>query len=418
MSLELTKLKYLGLYEEPAGDATFGVDNTASPASFIAMPYQEGSLKIDWDTELLDPMLGKDKIDGYDQQVLGRKTCSVAFDTVLHSHGLDLDGDVAPPTTSNWALMRLLKILFGGSLSTTNLSAQTTVQAGTTTTTVTVTTGHGARFSRGGVIACQTVSGSSRLELKEIASVSGDLVTVKEAFSATPVTGTPVRGGVTFYPTADPDTSAQFLYEGRELSHRFGFFGCQGTVALAVNIAKSLGKLSFNLPGVNWSRLSDGSGITVPSYTNVKPVRCIDAPLTVPSFGSTTRAPVHSSDFKLDVGLAYELEPSGAATNQQGARRWRRVPGRPLAKGVFTKRFEDQTDFATHEARTDKSIYQQLGVLAGEAMLVSVPLAQLGQPKEAGVGETSGLAVPFMGRPDTTGGTGDIDVAALRIHCV
>lgn len=421
MSLEHFKLKYFGLYEEPAGDSTYGITHTSTPGDFLAMPYMEGSLKLDWDTEMLDPMLGKVGVDDYDLQVLGRTKWTASFDTVLHSHGLDLDGTEAAPTTSNWALLRLLKIIFGGvsSIGPSTGNAQTQVVAtGTTTTTVELTAGHVAQrgFARNGVIVCKVSSTSEQLEAREIESVSGDIVTVKEAFSAAPVTGSPVRGGVTVYPTSDPDTSAQILYQGRELSKHFGFFGGNGGVSIAIDM-KGLSKLSIQLAGWGWEALANHSGITVPSYTHVQPIRSIDAPLTVPTFGDSTRTPWHPMDHKLELGIAYEDEQDGSAPNGQGIRRKRRMLGRPLVKGTITKRFEDQADITAHEARTSRSVFQQLGVLAGEGMLISVPLVQFGSPKEAAVGELDGVAVPYMARKDTTGGgTSDLDTAAVRWH--
>lgn len=419
MSTEHAALKYLAVYAEAAGETTFGVRH-ATAADFLAIPYMEGSLKIDWDTETLDPMLGTVQLDGASKKVLGRRKCSVAFDVPLHSHGADLSGTTAVPTVSNWGLMRLLKIVFGGAQSTTTEAATTTVQASSTTTLVKVTAGHGDRFVRGGCIACVVSSGSSQVEIREVASVSTDDVTVKEAFSAAPVTGSDVRGGITIYPAnlGAAGDSAQFLYQGREISKHFGFHGCNGSVALAFDMKTGLSKLSFTLAGVNWDWLGEHAGVTVPSYANVGVIRTIDAPLTVPVFGTTTRAPYCAADFKLELAIAYEDIPCGSAANGQGVGGKVRVPGRPLVKGSFTHIYEDEDELLTFEARTDRSVFAQFGVLPGAAMLVSVPLAQLEQPKEAAIGSVDGEIVPFFGRPDTTGGTTDLETAAVRLHFV
>jgi hypothetical protein len=416
MSLEHDKLRFVGLYEEPAG--SYGLTHVSTPGDFLALPYMEGSLKVDGDTTNLDPMLGKVEIDGYDVQIGGPKKCSVSFDVPLHSHGLDLDGDVAPPTTSTWALMRLLKIIFGGTSSTTNAGAQTTVQGGTTTTVVNVTATHGSRFVRGGVIACQTVSGSSNLELREIASVSGDAVTVKEAFSATPVSGTPVRGGVTIYPANDPDTSAQLIVEGREVSDRFSFLGLQGGIAISLAFGQdgTPSKLSVTLSGADWERLSDGAGVTTPTYSVFNLIRSVDAPLTVPVFGTTTRSLVHQHEHKMEIAIAYADERSGAGVN--GIRRKRRMLGRPLVKGTFSERFETQDRWSSYESREIRSVYQQLGVVAGGACLISVPRVQFGQPKRVANGELAGTQVPYWSFNDTTGGTSERETAAVRFHFV
>jgi hypothetical protein len=417
MTLEIDRLRYVGLDEEPAGDTTFGRIRTI-PGTFLALPYMEGSLKIDPDTTNLDPMSGKVGLDDYDVQVPGPKKCTAAFDVAMHSHGLDLNGVNAAPTISTWAFLRLLKICLGGVVATTNPGSATLVLAGTTLTTVTVTVGHGARFQRGSVIACQTVAGSTALEAKEVASVSGDLVTVKEAFSAIPTTGTQVRGGVTAYPTRDPDTSAQLLVEGRELSDRFAIMGLNGGFGVTVAYGQDgqPGKFSFNLAGADWSRLADGAGITTPTYSPFQLIRNVDAPLTVPVFGTSTRALVHQAAFSLELGIQYMDEKSGSGVN--GIRRKRRLPGRPLVKGSFVERFEDQTRWASYEARENRSVYQQVGTTAGGICLISIPLVQFGQPKRVAAGEAAGTEVPFMGRPDTTGGTTELETAAIRFHFV
>lgn len=418
MTIGRVALKYLALYAEPAGPTTFGVRH-ATAADFLAIPYMEGSLKIDFPQETLDPMLGTTHLDGASKKVLGRKSCTVAFDVPLHSHGVDLDGDNAVPTVTTWALMRLLKIIFGGASSTTAPGAQTEVQASSTTTLVKVTAGHGVRFARGGCIACD-VAGTGLIEIREIASVSTDDITVKEAFSAIPATGGIVRGGITFYPANLNGTgdAAQFLWQGESTKFHFGFHGCNGTVALAVDMKTGLSKLSFSLAGVNWDRLADHAGITAPTYANVGIIRTIDAPFTAPDFGDTTRSPFCIADFKLELGIAYEDLPCGEALNQQGIGGKHRSPGRPVAKGSFLHKFESQAEMAAFEARTDRSIFAQFGVLPGAAMLVSVPLAQTEQPQIQPIGGVDGELVPFFGRPDTTGGTSDRETAAVRLHFV
>lgn len=416
MTLEIDKLRYVGLYEEPAGDTTFGRTHASTPGDFLALPYMEGSLKLDGDTTNLDPMSGKVEIDAYDVQVPGPKKCSVGFDVALHSHGVELQGEGAVPTTSTWALLRLLKIVLGGVQSTTAPGTQTSVIAGSTATAVEVTTGHGARYARDGVIGCRCTVGSDAVEAREVASVSGDIVTVKEAFSGAPITGSPVFGGVTVYPTRDPDTSAQILVEGRELSDRFNFMGLQGGIGFSFAFGQdgAPSKLSFSLSGADWERLSDGSGITVPTYSPFQLIRSVDAPLTVPTFGSTTRSLVHQADFKLELAIQYMDEKSGSGVN--GIRRKRRIPGRPFVKGSFVERFENQSRWTSYEAKEARSVFQQLGVTAGGICLVSVPKVQFGQPKRVPAGEAAGTEVPFWGRNDTTGGTTDLEVAAFRLH--
>lgn len=415
MSLELDTLKYLGLYEEPAG--SHGADHSGTPGDFLAFPYKEGTLSLDGDRALLRPNVGKQRADGHDRFVLGPRRCQGGVGTSLHSHSLDLDGDVAVPTTSTWALARLLKAIMGGISTETIPSAQTTVQAGTTTTVVNVTTGHGSRFTPGSAIACQTVSGSSTIECREVASVATDAVTVKEAFSATPVSSTPVRRSVTFYLTEDPDTSMQWLVQGRELNDHYVFTGMQATsLALAVRMG-DLCDLTATMMGTYYAQLAAHSGITIPSYT-VTPgfTRAIAAPLTVPTIGSTTRTLVEATGFSLNIAIGYEQVPSGAGV--EGIRRARRQAKRPVVSGNIEVALEDTSWEDAFSNRTARAVFQQLGNLVGETWLVSVPTVQFGRPQRKGVsGGLSGYSVPFEGRLDgAIGSTSELSYSALRLH--
>lgn len=419
MTIEPEVLKKIGIYEEP--NSAFAVSSAGTPANYLDFPYEEGSVTIDGDQPLLDPMAGKIKMDAMSIQVLGATKCSVSLKTVLHSHGLDLTGTAPAPTIATWALLRALKAMLGGTVARASGGA-TAVVVGTTLSTVTVTAGRGADFQKGGVIACQTAAGSPLIEAREIKSVTGDVITVKESFSAIPATGTAVRGGVTVHMTSDPDTSLQFLVEGRELSDRFVFCGLQGglTIELPFGQATSLAKLAMSFTGPFWSRLADGGAVPAgPSYPVFQPVRNVDAELTVPTVGAVPRVLVHQTEIKIELpGLAYEDVGSGAGV--QGVRRKRRMPGRPLVRGSFTTPFEDQAWFQAFENRTAHAVFQQVGNLPGQTVLFSVPTVQLGQPKRAAAGGIAALMVPFIGRndEDVATPTTDLHDSAFRIHFV
>lgn len=417
MSIEPEILKRVGVYEEP--NNAFAISSASTPANYLDFPYEEGSLQMEGDQPHLDPMAGKIEMDAMSIQVLGAKTCSVGVKTVLHSHGLDLSGVAAAPTTSTWALLRVLRAIMGGSFARANGGA-TTVQAGSTVSTVTVNAGRGADFAKSGAIACVVASGSSAIEIREIKNVVGDVISVKQAFSAVPVTGSAVRGAVTVHMTSDPDTSLQFLVEGRELSDRFVFCGLQGGLSLELPFgqANALPKIALALTGSRWLRLADGAGApAAPSYGVFQPVRAVDAELTVPTVGATTRVLVHQTEIKIELpGLAYEDIPSGYGV--EGVRRKRRMPGRPLVRGSFTLPFEDQAWFQAFEDRTSHAVFQQLGTLPGQAVLISVPTVQIQQPKRVAAGGVAGVMVPFIGRhdEDVTSPTTDAHRSAIRFH--
>ena len=311
MSIELADLKYLGLYEEPSG--SYQVDRSGTPGDFLAFPYIQQSLTPAPNREALDPQTGRMRADTFEQQVLGVKRAGGQFSTRLHSHGLDCDGDVAPPTESTFALMRALKICMGGVLATGTEAGQTTVEAGSTSTVVNVTTGHGDRFTPGHAAGFETVSGSSALEVREVLSVAGDAVTLKQALTAAPVVGQPVRGSVSAYLTERPDTTGQILVESREADDRATFRGLNGGFSVEMPL-NELGTIAFDWQGAAWDRLGS-SAQTIPSYSNYNPFLLNPVCVIVGTVGSTAAAILDQSAVTFEPQLAYEMQISGKGTN-------------------------------------------------------------------------------------------------------
>lgn len=406
MSYELHALR--GLWVDT--ESTFGVAKTF-PGSFLAMPFKEGSLEWKMLRKQLKPLLGKILLDGHDVNVLGAKAAELKFAVPLHSHGLDLTGVTAPPTSSTWALMRMLATLLGGSITTTNPGATTVVSS--TTTTVTVTGTHGARFQANGCIGCRCVAGSTAIEAREVASVAGDVVTVKQAFSAAPITGQPVNGGVTFHLTEDPATALQFVIEGVETDDRVGIYGAMGGLKIDVPIGgEELPTMTFDLKGATWARLAAQAPQSL-AYSVFQAVASVAAELTVPTFGATPRVQVDQSAFTLDLALAYAPITTGGGV--ENVLRHRRQASRPFAKVGFTTVFQDNTWYTARDAREVRAAYQQVGALGGECVLIAVPRMQIvdAQPAEH-ASAIAGVMVSAEGRHDS--GAVGLGNSVLRLH--
>jgi hypothetical protein len=412
MSIEAQELAYLGLFEE----TTYQADESGTPASFVDFPYFIGTLDAQGAQVALDPMTGKMRLDAMDKKVLGPKSCSVSFASALHSHGQDLDGDVTPVTKTTWGLLRALQTIMGGMAATTNESAQTTVQAGTTTTAVVCNDAtHAARFQAGTAIGCEVVSGSGLIEVREVASVASDTVTVKQAFSGTPVTSSAVRGGITVYMTEDPSTSLQVLLESREATDGAWYGGLQGGFSLQLPVG-GLGQIAFALQGADWGRVGS-SGATIPSYSNFSPMALAPLEVTVPTVGATTRVLVEQSAVEITPGIVYAPQTSGAATNTIA--RMRRMPTRPLVQGTFTAPYEDDTWYTAHSSRTDLALFAQAGNVPGSTCLISVPTIQIVEPPQRGPSAEGivGQTVTWQGRLDgEIGSTSELSYSALRMH--
>lgn len=411
MSIELDALKVVKVDVEDAGSYNAA---QSFPGAFLDFPYKEGSLEIATNQEMLDPAIGTVCIDAMPAaKIPGIKTCTATLTSTLHSHGQDLDGDVTPTDGDSWALARVMKAVMGGSAATTNASAQTTVQAGGSSTLVNVTTSHGARFQAGCAIGCTTSAG---FEVREVASVSTDAVTVRKAFSGAPTEGTAVRGGITFYLTSDPDTSLQLVYEGRELSDRVRLQGMQGGMALTVSPGQ-LPEVSFSLTGATWANLSDGSDVpSCPSYTLYSPPVVSAAELLFAAHSGTTRTPIDWSALTITPNLTYAAVKSGGAS--ETVKRMKRQRGVPVLSGSFTMPLEATTMFDTWAARTYQMLTVQLGASAGSTLLITIPKVQIVNVQRAASDSgIAGLTVSFEATEDSLGTT-DLLKSAYRIHAL
>lgn len=417
IDLHLLRALYLGI--EPAGSYSTGL---SFPSGYLAFPYQEGSLNWSLMRRLGNPKTAKIYADGHDVQVLMQRRSKLSFSTALHSHGVDMSGVATAPTDTTWPLGMLMKALFGGMVSRATSGGLTTVQSGSTTTVINVTAGDGVDFPVDGVIACQTVPGSTALEAREIDSISTDAITVKEAFSAIPTTGTQVRGGVTFYPTEDPTTSLQAVIEGVGTVDRSALYGLQGGVKFTIPVGAPDGDgevvlptIGFELNGSSYARLGAQAAQALTSYAMYEPIANVASELTVPTFGTTTRVHVDEAMFTLELALAYAAITTGLGPGlSDNILRQRRQPSRPFAKGTFLTVLEDLGWEGHRDSRTVKSIFKQIGNVAGGGCLLSVPRAQIADAQPADDSSASGINVSFQGRHDN--GSTELGRAAARAH--
>lgn len=411
MSLELDALKVIKVDVEDAGSYNA---TQSFPGAFLDFPYKEGTLEIATNQEMLDPAVGTVCIDGMPvAKIPGIKSCTATLTSTLHSHGQDLDGDVTPTDGDSWALARVLKAVMGGMTSAGTEAAQTTVQSGSTSTVVNVTTSHGDRFAAGKAIGLTTSAG---YEVREVESVSTDAITLRKALSGAPTTGTAVRGGISFYLTSDPDTSLQLVYEGRELSDRVLLKGMQGGMALTVAPGQ-LPEISFSLTGATWSNLSDGSDVpSCPSYSLYSPPVVSSAELLFAAHSGTTRTAIDWSACTLTPSLTYAAVKSGGSA--ETVKRMKRQRSVPALSGSFVMPLESTAIFDTWAAKTYQMLTLQLGTSAGLTLLITVPKVQIvNVQRSASESGLAGLTVSFEATEDSLGTT-DLLKSAFRIHAI
>ena len=413
MTYEVNALRSVRVYVEPAG--SYAVDNSSTPGDFLDVPITEGFAMGAPAREMLDPMLAQVRLDGRAERVAGKRSAALQLQMLLASHGVDMVGNESQPGASTWALRRILGAVMGGVALTGTEAGATTVQAGTTATVVNVSTGHGDRWTPNSPIGC-IVNGA--LEVREVLSVSTDAVSVKEAFSATPTTGQSVRGGVTFYPVEDPDTSLQIIAQGRETADNFLYRGLQGSMQIEAKPGQ-LAKLTLDLKGAAATKLSDHSGINVPSVANWSPVAVVASALTVPTVGSTTRTPVYASDFALTLGFAYEPITAYGGTETILRMRRQRPRDGVLARATFTVPYEDSTWITARDDREDRALFLQIGNAGGSCIYLALPTVQVVDvQRAASATQISGQTVTVESRLDASAAadTTERRYAAFRLH--
>lgn len=411
MSIELDVLRYLGVVSE----AAYGVDESGT-GSFLAVPFKEGSLQQVGDVEMLDTQASTVRQDAIVRKVPGKKTCTLAAGVALHSHGVDLQGTGTVPTVSTWALLRMLKVVKGGVSASGTEAAATEVQASSTTTLVKVTSGHGDRFSVGQSIGCVVVSGSSNIEVRPIEAISGDDITVRFPFSAAPVTGSSVRGGITTFITDNPSESLQALVSGVELSDRKVYCGLQGSFSLALNPG-GLCDIVFNLTGTSWANLGDGSALTGQTFSTLfSPPVAIASDFNFIDFDGNARNVVHASAITVEPKWTYT--PQTSFSGAEGVARMRRQAGRPALTYSFVTPFETIGWYTDRDNRTYKEAYLQIGRTPGSIVCIEMPKGQIVNVQPAASAEgISGVQVSVECTEDSLlGSTAGIQTSPLRMH--
>lgn len=393
MSIELSSLGRVRIAIE-SGTSAYAVDQSASPANFIDLPVMEGTLAPSRKEEKLDPMTLQTMLDDHDEKVRGPKSCEVGFSTILSGTGTAYTGGVAFPTTTTWALGRLLQTIMGGSILTPAVTSTVVTTAASTTTVINVTAGHGTdgTFTTGGPIG---VVINGRVEVREVLSLSANAVTVGLAFSAAPATGAAVYAGMTFWLSENPVDSLQLLIDGMEDSDKFVYAGLQGGFDLDVTTGQ-FPKLSVKLAGSSWTKRASAA-IAAGSPTLFSPAIITDCEFIVGTVGSTTRNLVHCTGETWTPGIEYlDVKSSTAAST---VLRKRRNRGRAIAGKFTTYRDASSFDFeAADSAKTDLYMLKQLGSTPGSIVALVAPTVQCVTTNNADAGGIAGVDVEWEGR--------------------
>jgi hypothetical protein len=201
-----------------------------------------------------------------------------------------------------------------------------------TTTSFSVTTGHGSRFREGQLIGI--LSGST-VSLRLVTAISTDALTIWPALSGAPSTGDDVLNGQILYPTDAPSGSLNLLVEKAiDRNDIYLGMGAQGTFALdmkrgdlmswTVALTGSTSKHDdeFTTP------LTSGSTITAATFTGSAPLHSMNGLLHFGTAAGTTLTSIRDASMTVNFNLA-NLEVD-QMSGSDGIGQWQRNTRPPM----------------------------------------------------------------------------------------
>lgn len=400
--------------------AAVGADSSSSIGSFIDLPFREGTAQMVLTRDELDPMQAVQNIYEGRERVLGKRSATLSVTVNLAPTGT---AAVTGTTAVTSPIGRLLKAVMGGE----NLAAGSTSATSTAIVLKCATASHCNRWAAGCVVGW---SNGTFVEWRGVESVSTSTsVTLKHAFSGTPAAGNIFYNAATYYMTADPDTTVDFLVEGLDSDDRFLLTGGQAVSGIGITFdltGAAIPSVTFNFTFANWYASNEtGSSITgtlgTATYSATSPIVGEAGEFrswTVGASTYVTTSRLHVSAVTWEPHLSYVpvTSPSGRNTIW----RWKaaRNSDSPVA-GSFTIPYEDTTWFANRNSLADKNAMQVAGTAGGSAVILDAPTIQILNPQRAA--DASGIAAQTLmwkGRRDTDVGssTSELAKSPFRIH--
>lgn len=400
--------------------AAIGADSSASIGSFIDLPVREGTAQMATNRDELDPMVLEQHIDGGEKRVLGKRVATLTFTVNLTPTGT---AAVTGTTAITSPIGRILKAVMGGE----DLANGSTSATSTAVVLKCSTASHASRWAMGKVVGW---SNGTFVEWRGVKSVSptAGTVTLKHGFSAAPSAAAPLYNAATYYMTADPSTTVDFLVEGLDNEDRFLLTGGQAVTGMSVAFdltGAAIPTATFNFQFNNWFAAGEtSSSITgtlgTATYAATNPIvgeagEFRSWTVGSPTYVTTSRLHVSAMTWEPHIGFAPVTSPSGNGT----VWRWKKTkpPDCPV-QGSFTIPYEDTTWFALRNAKTYKNAMYVAGVAAGSAVILDSPTIQILNPQRTA--DASALAaqiIQWKGVRDTDGTVAnDLGGSPFRLH--
>ncbi|AKF08888.1 hypothetical protein [Sandaracinus amylolyticus] len=411
MSVELHVLQRVRALVESSP----GADGTGDLTDYTDVPLREGTATVELQMTEVDPQTQVQSRVEWREQIPCKRTATLTFTTNIAPTGTTADA-ATPAVTS--ALGLLLKATMGGE----RLGQGDTAASGSTATAINVA--NGSRWAAGGIMG--RINSDGVPEWRPIESVSGNVVTLKKAFSAAPLDTEPLFSGATYYFTENPSSTLQFLVAGRESDDRWLLLNgqCTGAQLSLDPSGGDLPTIAWTFEFINWiasDEVLEGTitgDIGDASYSAYNPIVGCGGEMRAWVVGTSA----HASSDEVDAS-AIEFQPSLVFTKRTSPTGDRWVPGRagPPATGSFTEPFEDTKWFNARKNRDDYAIWYAQGHDAGATIVYDAPTVQIIAPQRvAGAAGEAAQAVQWQARRDTDvgGATTELARSPLRIHVV
>lgn len=276
------------------------------------------------------------------------------------------------------------------------------VAAGSSTTAIVVTTGHGTRFKKGTFIAVE-ISGA--MEWTKITNIATDTLTVSPALSGTPTDGDIVRN-LYNYAAAETHANSLTLQQANVGSSaaQYTFNGCYGNFALELPEFGQLPMMTLQITATSVVGPSAQS-VDTTTDTDLMGAPIVFRPEVYIASGGTITRGTRTVVEGLGVEYSNQWEQVRDGSTSSTVAAVVDTGGRPRAV-KFTCRTRFDVDWETaFNADTAYNIVmvQRLGTGTTAAFwIISLPNAKLvAKPKPSKVGERMYLDLEFSGLRDT-----------------
>lgn len=421
MSYHVQNVQRVRMHVEANG--SLGTDITTGISTFTDMAVLEGSTNLTLDRPTIDPMTVRQNMYNHNVEVLGPKSANFQFEINLgptDAAARAASGVTATQTPAGF----LLALTMGGE----NIGTGTDVTTAGDLDQMNVAAGHGLDDG----CAIGWVNADSKLELRELQTVSTNAFTTKIEMSATAAVTDVIYACRTYY--LDQHTSGnietlqcvvQGLGEsGDGFEDAWCLFGGQMTEPMGITFTNGeIPKLSWNFSFADWengddAQLSPVGAMGTASFDNLNEIPIVDSEFRCGLIGtaSLTDTEYHISEFTVELGYKYQAITSPGGTNNVAA--YHMVPDHPVVQGSFSLPYESQIFIDRKNNKNGIYIFLQIGsTVTGGAMLISIPTAQITEVQRIDLDGIMGQQVSFKGRVDgdTTASTVLAD-SPFRIH--